>query len=369
MNGISREKVSWSGGDPKAIWKNEVGIGFSSIAVGEGRAFTLGNKDATDTVYCFDATSGKELWKHSYPCPVDAKYYEGGPGSTPTLDGTHLYTLSKRGQLFCFEAGSGKVVWEKNLMDELGVKKPEWGFAGSPLVQGKLLVLNLGEGGTAVNKETGKVEWTSGKEMAGYATPMPYSAGGEPCVAIFSSKMLLGVRVSNGKEQWRFPWVEKWSINAVDPILVDEKKFFVSTFGKGCALIELQGKAPPRLVWENKNMGNHFNSCIYLNGCLFGMNGNSDQPDRELRCLDAKTGDVKWSEKGFGLGSLCAASDQLLVLSDRGELVLAPADCAKFERKAQAQVLGGKCWTVPVLANGRLYLRNAQGTVLCAVLN
>jgi outer membrane protein assembly factor BamB len=220
-----------------------------------------------------------------------------------------------------------------------------------------------------VNKQTGKVEWSSGKEMAGYATPVPYSAGGEACVAIFSSKALLGIRVGNGKEQWRFPWVEKWSINAADPILVESNKLFVSTFGKGCALLEIQRKMQPRIVWENKNMGNHFNSCIYMNGCLFGMNGNTDQPDRELRCLNAKTGDVSWAEKGFGLGSLCAASDQLLILSDRGELVLAPVDCAKFQRNAQAQVLGGKCWTVPVLANGRIYFRNAQGTVLCAAFN
>jgi outer membrane protein assembly factor BamB len=284
------------------------------------------------------------------------------------VDGAHVYTLSKRGQLICLEAATGKVVWEKKLMEELGVKKPEWGFAGSPLVQGKFLILNVGDGGTAINKETGKVEWSSGKDMAGYASPVPYSSRGESYVAIFSSKALMGVRVRDGKEQWRYPWVEKWSINAVDPILVDGKALFVSTFGRGCALIEMRGTNQPTVLWENKNMGNHFNSCLYLKGCLFGIHGNTDQPDKELRCLDVKTGEVRWKEKGFGLGSLCAAKDKLLVLSERGELVLAPAERDGFHRSAQAQMLGGKCWTTPVLSNGKIYLRNAQGTVICAEL-
>lgn len=369
LNGISRESINWSNQEPKTLWKNEVGIGFSSISVAGGRAYTLGNKGDTDTVFCFDAESGKEIWKHSYPCPIDAKYYEGGPGSTPTVEGDLVYTLSKRGHLFCFEAATGKVIWQKNLLEELGVKKPEWGFAGSPLVQGDLLILNLGEAGTAVNKKTGSVAWSSGKEMAGYATPVPYSSKNEPCVSIFSSKSLVGVRVRDGKELWRFPWEERWRINAAEPILIEGRKWFISTFGKGCALLEMQDTAPPRVVWQNKNMGNHFNGCVYLKGAFFGMHGNTDEPVKEFRCLDATTGEILWREKGFGLGSLSAAQDKLLVLGEKGELVLVPADPKRFQRIAQAQVLGGKCWTVPVLANGRVYIRNAQGTLVCLAFN
>jgi outer membrane protein assembly factor BamB len=368
LTGISKEPITWTSSQPISLWKAEVGIGFSSISVADGRAFTLGNKDDTDTVYCFDAVTGKELWKFSYPCPIDAKYYEGGPGSTPTVDASRVYTLSKRGQIFCFDSASGKKIWDRNLMEELGVKKPEWGFAGSPLVQGDLLLLNLGEAGTALNKATGKIAWTSGKEAAGYATPVPYTADGNECVAIFSGKALIGVKVKDGKEQWRYPWIERWSINAAEPILVDGNKWFISTFGKGCALLEMQGLKQPKVLWENKNMGNHFNGCLYLKGGFFGIHGNTDQPEKELRCLDAKTGNIRWHEKGFGLGSLSAAQDKLLILSDRGELTLAKANSEKFERISQAQVLGGKCWSVPVLANGRVYIRNAQGTVICLAL-
>lgn len=367
LNGISNEKgwtTAWPKDGPKQLWKAEVGIGFSSVTVADGRVFTLGNQNETDTVFCFNEKTGKELWKHSYACPLDPKYYEGGPGSSPTVDGTRVYTLSKRGHLFCFEAASGKVIWQKNLIEELGVQKPEWGFAGSPLVEGDLLVLNAGEAGTALNKSSGKVVWSSGKDMAGYATPIPYNRGGEHLTAIFSSKALVGVAVKDGKEHWRFPWVERWKINAADPILLRDQ-VFISTFDKGCALLRLRGGETPTVVWENKNMGNHFNGCVLLDDHIYGVNGNTDTPEKDFRCLSIADGSVKWSYKGLGLGSLMIADKKLVIMSDRGELVIAEANPQAYKEIARAQVLGGKCWTVPVLANGRIYCRNAQGTIVC----
>jgi outer membrane protein assembly factor BamB len=373
LNGVSRETgwtTAWPREGPKQLWKASVGTGFSSVSVAQGRLFTLGNKNETDTVYCFDAETGKELWKHSYPCPIDPKYYEGGPGATPTVDGDHIYTLSKRGHLFCFAAASGKVIWQKNLIEELGVKKPEWGLAGSPLVRGDLIVLNVGTAGTAVDKATGRVVWKSGTDASGYATPVPFTFGElaaaqlEPAVAIFSGKALHGVRLKDGHELWRHPWVTRWDINAADPIFIDADKLFISTFDRGCALLQLT-TAAPKVVWQNKNIANHFNSCVFLNGYLYGVHGNTDQAERDLRCLEASSGELKWKYEGLGLGSLMAADGKLIVLSDRGELVVAEASPESFKPLARAQVLGGKCWTVPVLAQGRLYCRNAQGTLIC----
>jgi len=340
-----------------------VGTGFSSVAVADKRLFTLGNQAATDTVFAFDALSGKEIWKHSYLCPLDDKYYEGGPGSTPTVDGDRVFTLSKRAHVFCFEAATGRIVWQKNLMEELGVTKPEWGFAGSPLVDGELLLLNVGDAGTALDKRTGKVVWTSGKTLAGYATPVPFESDGVRAVALFSGASLVGVRLQDGKELWRFPWVEKWKITAADPIPVGKDKLFICTFGKGGALLKL-APGGPVVVWENKNMANHFNGCVLLDGYLYGVRGNTDEPAKDLRCLDAETGAVKWKQEGFGLGSLTAADGKLIVLGDRGELVVAPASPAEFKPMARAQVLGGKCWTVPVLSHGMIYCRNARGDLV-----
>jgi outer membrane protein assembly factor BamB len=366
LNGISTEKgwtTTWPKEGPRQLWKSSVGTGFSSVAVAKARVFTLGNMVEKDTVFCFDAESGQELWKHSYPCPLEPIYHEGGPGSTPTVDEDKVYTISKRGQLFCFQAANGKVLWQKDLLEELRIGRPRWGFSGSPLVEGNLLILNVGGAGTAVDKLTGKVLWRSGTNAAGYSTPVPFTAHGEWAVALFSSKALLGVRVKDGQELWRYPWITKWDLNVADPVLVEDK-LFISTMDRGCALLQLSASLPT-VVWETKSMDNHFSSCVFLNGFFYGVNGNTDRPEKDFRCVDLAKGEVKWKHEGLGLGSLMAADGKLIILSERGELVVAAASSEEFKPLARAQVLGGKCWTVPVLANGRIYCRNAQGTLVC----
>jgi outer membrane protein assembly factor BamB len=363
-DGISKEKgwlSTWPQDGPKQLWKTFVGTGFSSVAVADGRVFTLGNLDGTDTIYCFDAESGRELWKHSYACPLDPTYYEGGPGSTPTVESNRVYTLSKRGHVFCLKVTDGKTLWERNLIEDLRVEKPRWGFAGSPLVASNLLVLNVGEAGTAVDKLTGKIVWHS-------ATNAPAT----PRLSCFAG--MNGAPSSSPPRRW-WPCASMTDKNSGairgNPlghqcgrsILIGEK-LFVSTFDRGCALLRLSATGPSA-IGENKEMANHFNSCVFLNGGFFGIHGNTDQAEKDLRCLDVATGEVKWKFAGLGLGSLMAADNKLIVLSDKGELLAAPAATDAFKPSSRAQVLGGKCWTVPVLSNGRIYCRNAQGDLVC----
>jgi outer membrane protein assembly factor BamB len=366
MNGISKEKgwtTDWPKEGPKLLWRANVSTGFSAVAVAQGRLFTLGNSNETEMVWCLDAATGRPLWRHAYACPSDPEYHEGGPGATPTVDADRVYTLGKRGHLFCLEAATGKVLWQKNVTNEVGTAKPRWGFAGSPLVEGDLLILNAGAAGAALDKLTGKPVWTSGTNAPGYATPVPFTADGERCAALFTAKALVGVRVSDGKELWRHPWATKWDLNAADPIVVGQRPF-ISSFDRGGALLDVSAR-PPKVVWENQAMANNFNSCVFVDGFLYGVYGHTDHPYRDLRCLDAATGEVKWKYEGLGLGSLMAADGKLIVLSDKGELVVAEATPTAFKPLARAHVLGSKCWTVPVLANGRIYCRNATGTLIC----
>ena len=306
LNGVSKETdwtTSWPSDGPKQLWKASVGTGFSSVAVANGRLFTLGNKEETDTVYCFDAETGTQLWKYSYACALDSIYYEGGPGSTPTVDGERAYTLSKRGHLFCFDAGTGKVLWRHNLMEETGSAKPRWGFAGSPVIEGNLLFLNVGGAGAAVEKTSGKLAWKSDTNAAGYATPILYTAKGERCAAIFSGKALIGVRVEDGKELWQLPWIERWNLNTADPLLIGDK-LFISTWDRGCAMLQI-GSGAPKVLWENKVLRHHFNCGVHLHGFIYGINGNTDQPDRDLRCVEGATGDrVRSSCKDSGRPSV-----------------------------------------------------------------
>lgn len=370
-NGISKEKgwaTAWPKEGPKQLWKTNVGFGFSSVAVANGRVFTMGNLSDQDTVFCFDANTGAAIWKHTYPCPLDPRFYEGGTLSTPTVDGGRVFTLSKRGDVFCFEATTGKIVWQKNLIKDLSLALPAndkdnwWGFAGSPLVRGNLLLLNAASDGVALNKSDGKVIWSNGQGFAGYSTPLPFEQNGKHLIVLAAADSIVAVGDKDGKVAWRYPWKTAYNVNAPDPIISGDK-IFISSYRHGCALLQMKGDGVEK-VYENKNLNNHLNPSVLVNGLVYGIDGDAGYAGG-VTCLDFATGALKWNEKGAGTGALMAANGKLIVLSAQGELVIAQPSPESFKPMARAQVLGGKCWTAPVLANAQIYCRNSKGDLVC----
>ena len=365
-NGISDEKgwlSQWPKEGPRMAWKASVGTGYASVSVSGGRLYTVGNDEEKDSIYCFDAVSGKELWKHSYASDLGDKFFEAGPTATPTVDGDSVFALSRWGDVFCFEAGTGKIRWSKNVQKETGIRVPSWGFASSPFVQEDLLLLNIGEAGVALGKQTGKTVWQSANRDAGYSTPVPFKRGNERFAVLGSGKSYLAVNIRTGRELWRFPWLTSFGVNATDAILEGDYVFLSSGYEKGAALLKMES-AEPSVVWQNKELRNQFNSSVLLNGFLYGIDGDTTS-GAALKCLEFRTGQVKWTEAGIGSGALMAADGKLIVLSERGELIVVEASSERFQAIARAQVLGGTCWTVPVLANGRIYCRNAGGDLVC----
>ena len=363
-NGISQEtdwNSNWGPAGPKVLWRKSIGIGFSTSSVAAGRVYNMGNSDRkTDTVYCFDAQTGQELWKHSYPCPLLPNSYEGGTLSTPTVEGGKVYTLSKIGDLFCLDAASGKVLWQKQLNKEMGFLLPTWHFSSSALIMGDMLLLNMGAAGVALNKNTGVRIWQSTRGRCGYATPVPFELDGQPCLALMSEVTLVVIRQADGEQLWRYPWKTMYEINAADPVVLGNQMLITSGYKHGCALLEFDAKRA-RILWQNKAMSMQINSPVVREGYAYGFDENV------FKCIKLQDGREQWAEESLGKGALMMSADgRLIIMSEGGELVVAQANPQKFEALARARILPPtKCWTVPVLANGRIYARNAAGNFVC----
>lgn len=356
-DGISKE-TGWNPAavnSPKIIWKSQVGAGYSAVSVVAGKLYTSGNfnKD-TDAVSCLDAATGKQLWRYEFPEPLAPKYYSGGSSATPTVDDGKVYLASKSGKIFCLDAATGKVVWKK----EFGLKMPTWGFSSSALIHGKAVIFNAGSSGVAYDKHTGAVLWTSKDDAGGYATPVPYQMDGKPTLAMFAKDTVMAVNPDNGKVLWSYPWKTQYDVNAADPVIDGKRMFITAGYGHGGALVDFSGTKPEK-VWENKNMRSQMSGPVLIDGYLYGFD------DNRLTCLDWTTGEEKWDEKSPKKGALMAAGNQLIVLGEDGRLAIVEASPAGYKEIAAAEVLDGRCWTMPILTNGRIYARNSDGDLVC----
>ncbi len=367
-DGISTEtdwKSNWGEDGPRALWRGSVGIGYSSFAVSDGRVYTMGSSGKrkggeTDTVYCLDAVTGKVIWKHSYPCALQPLYYEGGTLSTPTVDDGATYTLSKMGDLFCFDAVTGKVKWEVNVNRKLGFELPTWSFSSSPLIVGDRLILNLGAAGAAFDKKTGAVLWENGKGVCGYATPVPCVIEQQNCIVLGGADAVIGVKIDDGEVLWKHPFVNKHKATAADPLVRGNEVFASCAYGRGCIKFRIAG-GKPALVFDNKVMRNLMSCSVLWGDQIYGFD------EFDLKCIDFADSRERWSRRGFGKGSLMMSRDgRMIIMGEQGEMIIAQANPEEFKLITRAQVLPkGMCRTVPVLANGLIYVRNARGDVVC----
>ena len=368
MNGISPEK-GWNSqfpsGGPKVLWRENLGIGTSSVTVAGDRGYSMGNLNGKDIVYCFDAKTGRVAWRHEYPLALDPNMFEGGPRSTPTLDGGRVYSVSHQGDLWCLDAATGKKVWYKHYQKDFGGRRPEWGYAGSPTVEGKMLLLDAGGKGSstvALDKTNGNVIWKAGDDEAGYGSPVAATIGGKRTVVIFKASHLVGLDAATGREFWRTEWKTSYDVNAVTPVIVSDRILISSGYNHGAALYAVNGGKLSQ-VWTNKKLRSHFNSPVVLQGAIYGIDG--DAGGGNLVCLDLETGEQKWIEKSAKGGSLISADGKLIVLTEKGELVIADASPSGFRAVSRASVLSKRCWVQPTLVNGRLFVRNNAGDLHC----
>lgn len=382
-NGISYE-TGWIGDGPAFApvihWEQQVGTGFSSIAIADGRLYTMGNSNRlvetpegggrtgetvqnVDEVFCLDPNTGDVLWVHYYLSELSPNLYEGGPSATPTIADSNVYTISKQGMAYCLDANDGSVIWESDLVTDYGVRLPTWGFAGSPLVDANRVIYNVGTHGMALNAADGTLVWETGTGRAGYSSPVPFELDGQRYVVLMGERTFAAVNAQTGQVIWEEPWVTRYNANIPDPI-VDSNMVFVSTgYQEGSALFDVATGRTVEL-WFQRNMQTFLNTAVLWEGYLYGPNDNGDA----LTCVERDTGWIMWSQGGFDTGSVMLADGKLIVLSGDGELSIVEASPAGYRELAKGRILTGRCWTVPVLANGKIYARNAMGHLVCVKL-
>jgi outer membrane protein assembly factor BamB len=318
-------------------------------------------------VYCLDAKSGETLWTHAYPARLSPNSYEGGPSATPTIADGNVYTLSKEGMAYCLDANDGAVLWQNDLVANYGVSAPTWGFAGSPYVDANLVIYNAGTHGLALHAADGTLAWETGTNTSGYSTPVPFDFGQQRLLVLMGEKTFAAVQAQTGQVLWESPWVTRHNANIPDPI-VDSNLVFVSTgYQEGSALFDVATGQVTQL-WFQKNMQTFLNSSVLWQGYLYGLNDSPNYNRDALTCVQRSTGRIVWSELGFGNGSVTLADGKLIILSQAGQLCIAEASPAGYREKGRGRILTGKCWSVPVLANGKIYARNATGTLVCVEL-
>ena len=367
-DGISREalpKADFS----KIAWRAKIGVGFSSMAVADGRVFALGctgkRRGNEETFTCVDAATGKKIWSDTYPAALVDYLHEGGPCASPTVDGKRVYGYSKSGRLACYNVADGEKYWTADLMAKAGLPKPpEWGFAGSPLILGNRVIVEA-TFTCALDKATGKEIWRSKKYKPAYGSPIAFQYKNKIYLATLKTDGLVILDAQTGKTVAFQDWRTSFRTNSTTPIIIGNKIFISTGYQRGCALFEFTGNGLKQ-IYTNKNLSNHMNNSVVLGDFVYGFDGNTHgRVPKQIVCMRLADGAVQWRKEGYLCGSLMAVQNQLLILGEKGKLALGPASPKGFTPTAEAQILQGRCWTVPVLSNGRIYARNAAGTLVC----
>jgi outer membrane protein assembly factor BamB len=325
----------------------------------------MGQVDGNDIVWCFDIDTGDELWKFSYECKLVDYLHEGGPAATPTVDGNLVFTFSKEGHVHCLDLATGEVKWKKQLAKELEVEMPVWGFSCSPRVYKDNLIIDAGMT-VALNKNNGDVVWKTQQFQPGYGSPTFFEFEKKPVAAVLNNNTLIIVNLEDGTELASTPWETDYVTSACTPV-VQVNQIYISTgYKKGCALFEFTG-TELKEVYKNKVIRSHMQTPVLIDGHLYGIDGQSNESSRcKLVCQDFATGKMVWEKGGIGCGSVIAADKTLIVLSDKGLLATSEVNPKEFKAISEpAAVVKGKCWTAPVLANGRIFVRTAKGQAVC----
>jgi outer membrane protein assembly factor BamB len=403
---ISPEKgliAPWPKQGPRLVWKTPVDEGYGAPAISKGRLFVFDRVANSARLRCLNAETGQFLWKFEYPTNYRDKYgYNGGPRSCPVVDDDRVYLYGAEGMLHCLRVSDGKPLWKVDTVADFGVIQNFFGVGSAPVVEGELLLAQVGgsprgsdkvefsdlkgsgSGIVAFDKRTGKVVYQITDELASYSSPVLASIHGRRWCFVLARGGLVGFEPKSGKVDFHFPWraPDLESVNASNPVVIDDKVFISECYGLGSALLQVK-PGGCEVVWSDakkklreKRLLCHWMTPVYSGGYLYGCSGRHTN-QAELRCIEWATGKVMWSEPRLSRTSLLMIDSHFIVQTEVGPLLLVNVNPQRYDEVSLVQVheagkkdplLEYPCWAAPVVARGLMYLRGPHYLVCLEVI-
>lgn len=363
--------TDWDTNAPKELWRRPIGIGWSSFTVIGDYFFTQEQRGEEELTVCYNASTGEQVWVNS----VTARFDEangGGPRATPTFHEGRLYVLGAMGAMQCLDASTGKVLWKRDLTGDAQVELPQWAFASSPLIAGNLVVVFAGgpEGRSVVayDRDSGEPVWLAGDGTHGYVSGYLTTIADVPQILFSSDIGIQSFVPESGEILWRHDWVAATNPRCVQPLVLDSGAVLIGTAGgQGTRRIQVLKDETGWKVeeeWTTREFRPYFNDAVHHEGFSYGFDG------RLFACIDVVTGERKWKASRYG-GQVLLIEDMglILILSEKGEVILAEATPEAYNEVARFKALDGKTWNHPVIAHGKLFLRNSYEAVCYALPN
>jgi outer membrane protein assembly factor BamB len=370
-------KTDWKNG-LKILWQvnylcqDQNTASWSSPVVQGNRLIVPGRDEKNDLVFCINSDNGNLIWAVKYESEAGTSH---GPGAraTPAIDGDRVYTFGRSGDLVCWQLLDGRMLWRKNIKEE-GGEEPQWGCSSSPLVlDNKVIVQGGGKALViAYDKNTGSVLWKSMNGKGGYAAPVTLSADNKAKLIIYHGTGISCLNSTDGQSLWTAKWETDYGVNATTPIISKDIVFNTSGYKKGCQALRISEKGYS-VLWENNAIEAQHTDPVLIGDYLYGYSGESSRNSGKFKCIELSTGREMWSTGKIGQGTITYVDGYLICLDIKGNLALVKPDPSGFQLTGEIKNAIGEvkspAWTVPVIANGKLYLRYLQKLICFDISN
>lgn len=350
------------------VWQMKVGEGFSAPVIADGRLVLfhrIGDKERLD---CLNARTGKAIWHYEYATDYRDDFSRGdGPRATPVIADRRVFSFGPAGMLTCLNFTNGAKIWSVDTQKQFDAAKGFFGMACSPLVEGRAMLMDIGGKGAGIlafDVASGNVLWKAGSDEASYSSPVATTINGKRYALFLTRKFLTALDPSTGKIYFNFPWQPAIhaSVSAATPLVIGDLVFISASYGAGAAVLKFKESGPEKLWSGDDTLSNHYSTCVHHDGFLYGFDGRQEQ-GCNLRCVELKSGKVRWSLDRFGAGTITLAGKDLLVLTEKGELIAATASPTDFKPAARAQILPYGVRAYPAIADGLFYARSNEKLV------